>query len=316
MIAPPTFFIKNSENMYYLNTPQIPGFYVYDAGVRFDYSSNRVIRPGDELHVIFKYHGLEDKSTPGKPYRMFRVESSATYYNQRDELVGVCVQTALCPGTPPGVPDTMTENIYKGRSTPRPLSDEELQKLQTFYEAELAGETRKGAEVRYWESVNVGDEVSPIIEGPLTIMDTVSFWHGCFGAFAAGWPIRKSQLNRGLKDPSTGLPEGGVIWHFSDDCARAAGAPRAIAIGAQTQASLGHLLCNWKGDDGWVKRMNLRNRAPRLFGEAAEASGKVVKKYIDDDCETVVDLEIWIGQPGGVMYTDGTATVRLLSRKK
>ncbi len=54
----------------------------------------------------------------------------------------------------------------------RPYTDEEIAAI----EAQYAAERRRGAQTRCWEDVAVGDEVGPMVKGPLTVTDMIC-WH-------------------------------------------------------------------------------------------------------------------------------------------
>jgi acyl dehydratase len=56
----------------------------------------------------------------------------------------------------------------------RPYTDAEIDAIDEQYAAQVAA--RRGAEPRYWEDVTEGDEVGPMVKGPLTVTDMVC-WH-------------------------------------------------------------------------------------------------------------------------------------------
>jgi hypothetical protein len=66
-------------------------------------------------------------------------------------------------------------SIGKYDDTPiLPYDDAELAAIDAAYAAEPA--RRRGAEVRWWEDVEVGDDVGPLVKGPLRVTDIVC-WH-------------------------------------------------------------------------------------------------------------------------------------------
>ncbi len=46
----------------------------------------------------------------------------------------------------------------------------------------MLAETRRGAAPLYWEDVDVGDAVPPVVKGPLTITDIVAWYAATQGA--------------------------------------------------------------------------------------------------------------------------------------
>ena len=76
--------------------------------------------------------------------------------------------------------------------------------LKTWTAEEIAGDRRaamrreepRGAEPRWWEDVNEGDEVGPLTKGPLTVTDMVC-WHVGMGTGMYGVrPLRLAWRNR------------------------------------------------------------------------------------------------------------------------
>ena len=53
-----------------------------------------------------------------------------------------------------------------------PYTDEQIDEI----DAQYASQVRRGAEPRFWEDVEEGDEVGPLVKGPLTVTDMVC-WH-------------------------------------------------------------------------------------------------------------------------------------------
>ena len=63
-------------------------------------------------------------------------------------------------------------------------------------EAQYARERPRGAEPRWWEDVEEGDEVGPMVKGPLTVTDMIC-WHagmgmGLYGVQAAAARLRRT----------------------------------------------------------------------------------------------------------------------------
>ncbi len=313
MIAPPTLLMIFGLDVPRLNGPDFPGANEFQGGTSYDYSTNKVIRPGDEIRTIGKYLGYKEITDPSKPYRLFRLQSKTTCYNQRDDVVCTAIGTAIFQFTYPGDVDTMSGTLFKGREKKPHYTKEQLDMIHQWYEEELEGKHRRGAEIRYWEDVVEGEELPPVIEGPLQITDAVAGSLVGWGAFAAGWLEVKKQLGRAIIDPETGEYQHGVVWHYNDAIAQLAGLPRAQGFGVQSEASLAHLACNWMGDDGWVKRLDIQDRGVRLFGDMMYVKGKVVKKHVENG-EHVVDLQLWAETQDGILITKGTATVRLVPK--
>jgi len=63
-------------------------------------------------------------------------------------------------------------------------------------EAQYASERPRGAEPRFWEDVSEGDDVGPLVKGPLTVTDMIC-WHAGMGmGLYAVAPLRIGAKNR------------------------------------------------------------------------------------------------------------------------
>lgn len=312
IIAPPLFQAAAVNSVVFGDKPQVPGFNSFYGGT--EYVISRIIRPGDRLRVVSKYLGIEEKKDPSKPYRLFLPRGQKIIYNDRGELIGKSTGNEIWMATPPGSKKAEKKNPFEGRKKPR-YTAEQLDEIHKFYDAELAGKFRRGAEVLYWEDVLEGEDLKPLIRGPLDATDIVS-WEGVSGytmAFAWKWKAMRTDLGRCLIDPETGAPHNAIDWHYLDQMAQVAGLPFAHSVGRQNEAILATALSNWMGDDGFVKRFYAAHRVTWFHGEVITAKGKVKRKYVENN-EHLVDLDVWNELPDGKKATVGDATVKLISK--
>lgn len=148
----------------------------------------------------------------------------------------------------------------------------------------------------YWEDVKVGDEVTPL---------THIFTSATLVKFAGG---------------------GGDFnpLHYEMQFAQANVQPRPIVHGQFKRAVLVHLVTDWIGDQGRIKKFACQFRGvdlPRLMktmgepqdGETWTAKGKVTGKRVEGG-EHLVDCEIGLQNSQGQVNTPGTAIVSLPSR--
>jgi len=317
MIAPPTFTGHVTGGPFLINPPNIPGLDMFHGGTIHDYSSNKPVRAGDEIHLVCKYLGYKEKKDPGKPYRLLPLRSQVLIYNQFNELVANQISSAMVTATYPGDIKDKTNTIFAGREKKPRYTREQLDAVHRFYDEELEGKHRRGADIRYWEDTNEGEEAL-VREGPLQVTDVVAsvpYTGPVLGAFACGWAaVRQLLPGRAIVDPDTGEYQSGIAWHFSDTIARVVGLPRAHCMGIQNEAGLAHLVCNWMGDDGWVKRIEIQHRAVRLHGDMADIKGVVTKKYVEAG-EHLVDIDLKMQNQDGLIISKGNATIRLISRE-
>ncbi|MFC1995844.1 MaoC family dehydratase N-terminal domain-containing protein [Chloroflexota bacterium] len=315
IIAPPTFEFCLG---FPFDVPEIfpvGGVSLFDAGATIE--SFQVIRPGDEFTARDIYLGIKEKTRPDRRFRVFLQQNDRMYYNQRGEKVVRIIGGLLLTITPPGEENAVREQVYSKIKRPR-YTKKQLDALYRAYDEEMEGKWRQGAKIRYWEDVTVGEEIHPVVKGPLDDFDVMSY-EGCTGptyAFAVKWASIKEMMadNVVVVDPETGVYRHQIEWHHSDTIARVMGIPYALGEGQQNQAVIAHGVTNWMGDDGCVKRLAFQCCGANFFGDMNWIKGRVVRKYVTDGAH-LVDLEVLAECQDGRIHTKGIATVRLVPRE-
>ena len=82
----------------------------------------------------------------------------------------------------------------------------------------------------------------------------------------------------GFTDPNTGAQEAIIRVHDIQEAAESAGLPGAYDYGCQRCCWMGHLLTNWAGDDGFVKKMYVELRRFNVVGDTTWCKGTVTGK--------------------------------------
>lgn len=188
----------------------------------------------------------------------------------------------------------------------------DLERIREAYR----NEQRRGSEPRYWEDVVVGEEIPTIVKGPYTITTAVG-WMQAWGSYAVH--VHKVAFDYYERHPAlailnaNGVPEPPVRVHWDNDFAREVGVPRAYDFGPERISWMGHLMTNWMGDDGFLRRLNCQIRHHNLVGDTTWCHGRVTGKRIVDD-DAVVDCEIWAVNQDGALSVKGTAEVVLPRR--
>jgi len=145
----------------------------------------------------------------------------------------------------------------------------------------------------YWEDVKDGGEVTPLSK--VATQQTLVKWAGASGDF--------------------------VPLHYDDQFAAASGVGSSIVHGALKRQWLVHLMTDWIGEDGFLKKFSCQYRQmdyPRkmksltepLDGETWLCKGTVTKKYVEGG-DHLVDCNIWVENGKGEKTTLGAATVVL-----
>ncbi len=311
VIAPPVFEASLSEHASLPDPPQVPGWNSLAGGTRRRYFEP--FRPGFVMQAEDTWCGQEEKSDPSKPYRLFKQVSERSFLNQDGRVVCSIQTRNMCTATPPN-DDGSVGVDYSGRVRRR-YSADELAEIQSEYDRELAGLTHRGAEPRWWEDVEVGDELPTIAKGPYDILDAVALVAatGNGVAFASKWAQMRGDLARRPVDGETGAPHHAISWHFLDSIAQASGIPYAHVFGTHLEMMLAHPVTNWMGDDAFVRELDTQLRRVMFHGDVARAGGRVARKYREGD-EHLVELELSLVQQDGLTIAKGSAAVALPSR--
>jgi len=215
----------------------LPGVHAFHSGN--DWTFYKPVFLGDTItpECIFTGFDVKGSKFAGKIVREFQ---RANFYNQKGELVAatdlwlVRAQRATA----------REKGKYSQIELPHPWTDEELQKID---EDILAEETR-GSAPRYWEDVEVGEELKPIVKGPFGQTDMIAY---CVGAAPVQIAAHAVQLHMyhshpawGFRDPETHAWEPVYGVHYNKAAAKGAGLPYPYDVGTQRQCWLIHLLTN------------------------------------------------------------------------
>ena len=139
----------------------------------------------------------------------------------------------------------------------------------------------------FFEDVEVGAEIPPLVKGPISLTTLVKF-AAATGDFA---PV-----------------------NHDVEYARSMGMPTAIIHGPMKVGYLRQLITGWIGEDGTLKRLDLRIRRAAYPGDVLTSGGKVTKKYTQDG-ENYIECEVWVENPREKSIT-GMALMTVPSRKR
>ena len=225
----------------------LPGVHAFHSGN--DWEFYRPIYEGDTITPECYFTGFDEKASQfaGK---MVMEHQEARFYNQRKELVAK-TKLWLVRAERKAARST---GKYAQIQLPHPWTEDELKKV----EDEVLAENVRGGNVRYWEDVEVGEDLQPVVKGPLGLTDIVAF---CVGAapvqiMAHGSALRLYRRHPAwaFRDPTTMALEPIYSVHYNKSAANAAGLPYPYDVGVQRQCWHIHLFTNWMGDEGWLKR--------------------------------------------------------------
>ncbi|EFC82981.1 MaoC family dehydratase N-terminal domain-containing protein [Parafrankia sp. EUN1f] len=200
---------------------------------------------------------------------------------------------------------------------PAPYTDAQIAEI----EQAAAAETRRGALARYWEDVAVGDELGPMVKGPLTVTDIVC-WHVGMGMGLYGVvPLRLAVANRKripgfYHRDELNIPDVLQRVHWDPEYARRSGNPTTFDYGRMRETWLIHLCTDWMGDDAWLWKLRCEFRAFNYVGDTQWLRGTVTRRYLAEGDRPAVDVELTATNQRGAVTTPGSATILLPSRER
>lgn len=183
-----------------------------------------------------------------------------------------------------------------------------------------AAEQRRGAVPRYWEDVEIGEALTPVAKGPLTMTDLICrhIATGMADGYDHG-PLRYAWKSRQKIGPfftpdHLGVPQPQQRVHWDDARAQDLGLPAGYDYAIMRFAWLAHLLTNWMGDDGWIESYSADLRQFNFIGDFHIVGGTVTGKSIERDRPTI-EIALEATNQRGDVTTRGAARVLLPSRE-
>ena len=197
-----------------------------------------------------------------------------------------------------------------------PYTDEQLAEIDALLATERA--RRRGPDPRWWEDVEEGDEVGPLVKGPMRVTDMV-VWHtgmgmGLYGVKALRLAHdQRQRVPRFFRPDALNIPDVQQRVHWDQEWARAAGNPAVYDYGRMRETWLIHLCTDWMGDDAWLWKLDCEFRKFNYVGDTHWMRGRVTRKYVAEGDRPAVDLDVWGENQRGDVTTPGHATVLLPS---
>ena len=199
-----------------------------------------------------------------------------------------------------------TEERERGR---RVYADDEIQAVYDKYRNERV----RGAEARFFEDVEIGEELPPIVKGPMTVTGFIAFAQGWGGLYIRAnrlqWKLIHKHPGTGIKN-RYGIPDCPERVHWEDEFALEVGAPAAYDYGPERTSWMIHHLTDWASDDGFVRASKTQIRRHNPVGDILHISGEVTGKDIVDG-EGIVDISQRAENQDGELSVIGAAKVRL-----
>lgn len=286
--APPTFIYNVNHGSGPALAP--PGFPMPDnlallyAGAEMEFF--RPIFCGDKFIVKGQSTDIERKRSKSLG-AMLLCTGEVSYYNHRNELIAT-LRTTISRFVPP------EKHVVHINRKPRPG-------LELKSPDQLAFDRqRRGNIPRYWEDVNIGEEMTPVLEkGVLTMMEIIRF-----GLFVSGAPRR---IERRHEDIEEGFSR--------EQAQKRSGLENASDYGPQRVCWLAQFCTDWMGDDGTLKKLTCQIRHPNIMGDSNFVKGRVTGKRTTGG-EHLIDCEIWVENQSRLVTAPGSAVIALPSKNR
>jgi len=274
----------------------------------------RAVLLNDKITPQCIYIGFEGPKRSKFAERMVIDWYENRYSNQRNELVAKAKWSVIRVDKA----KAREKGKYHQIQLPHPWTEEELVKI----EEEVLAEEIRGSNTLYWEDVEVGEELKPVVKGPIGLTDEIAFICGGGAPIprlaAHGVALRSYRRHPAwaFRDPASYALEPIFAVHYNREAAKAMGLPMQYDVGFQRHCWQIHLLTNWIGDDGWLKKSYGEYRRFVYHSDVVWITGKITEKFIDKEGESCVKIQTSAVNQRGEEVMPGHAVVALPSREQ
>ena len=261
LLAPPAFLYAVDATIV---APKLPGVQWIYAGTRWRWLD--VIRVDDAFAVQAALIAIEEKA--GRRFGRWVLQKGEITYRTRGGGV-LCVAEGRVARTPRSE-RSGSSGTKKDSARPAPPPAR----------TPTAGRPARRADAtRWWESVEVGDEVGPDVRA-LELFDVYRWYVGAQGALHYGGAHADAVRYRHRHDDfainrRTGAKDSAARGHFSSDEGRRVGMDGAYDVGLHRISWCAAMLTDWIGDDGFLAELDVDVLRPNLVGDTTALSATV-----------------------------------------
>jgi acyl dehydratase len=304
LIAPPSFIFACLASIQ-VGWPGLGGFHC-ETKITF----RKHIRLGDKITCRCEFQGFDGPTeTSNFGGRRIKDYILQQYTNQDGDLIAdfICSRMRFERGEMQKRAESRPINV------PHPWTDEELVAIEN----DVLAEKPRGAEPRYWDDVQVGEEIDTITKGPLGLTDFIAFIAGGaapiprVSAHSVALKRYRKHPAWAFRDPKTHALEPVYSVHYNDYAAKLQGAQIAYDVGIQRTSWQIHSLTNWMGDTGELKAITGQYRAHVYLSDVVRLGGRIDAKEIDEAGNHIVKLTTWAYNQREQNVMPGTAVIAL-----
>ncbi|MPS67764.1 MaoC family dehydratase N-terminal domain-containing protein [Novosphingobium aerophilum] len=200
----------------------------------------------------------------------------------------------------------------EARGRVEPFTQEQLDEFYDIYDQEEI----RGATPRYFEDVNVGDKLPPMMKGPMTVTGFICYAQGWGGLYIRAnklaYKMQKAHPGLGIRNRFN-VPDCPERVHWDEAFALEVGAPGAYDYGPERCSWLTHHMTNWIGDDGFLTKSDCQIRRHNPDGDAIIITGEVTRKF-EEGGKKFVEVSQKATTHRGELSAFGTAVAELPSK--
>jgi acyl dehydratase len=299
----------------------IPNSHLLFAGDEWWFYGPR-IKPGDLIRnerIPFDY---TVKETGLGPTAFQRGDNN--YYNQDGDAIARQRSTSLRYNAHSG-----GASVNEADFNDPEWTDEELAEVEQRAFAWVQMIHDLGHKERWWDDVNVGDQLPERVFGPHSIASFTTEWRAYIVNTWGSMNLRKNDLEAlgftkemaGYEnDPdmmkinptlTDGAYYGPSRGHLFPKYARRIGMPRGYGYGASMGSWVTDYLAGWAGEHGMVVHSVSNYRGPALTGDITIQTAEVVDKSVDDEGRHLIHVKHLMLNQRGVKMCLGTAEIAL-----
>jgi hypothetical protein len=249
------------------------------------------------------------------------------YYNQRGEKIATQRSTSiryradLARELGVTQPDAGADPEWTDAQL-RDLEDRKFEYIQALHTL--------GHGKRYWDDVNVGDNLPTRVIGPHSIASFTTEWRAFIMTVWGGMRRRTdinlealgftadmagkemdAELEKINPEQTDGAYIGPSRGHLFPRWARHIGMPRAYGYGASMGAWMLDYLAGWAGEWGMVVHSTCNYRGPAFTGDITICTSTVLDKTRDGDGRDIVQVELKMSNQTGSTLATGKAEIQL-----
>lgn len=303
LLAPPSFLYAVDATIV---APKLPGVQWIYAGTRWRWWD--VTRAGDIFDVGATFTRMEEKS--GRRFGLWVLQTGEIVYRRADGGL-----LAVAEGRVARTPRRRREPRPADADRPDPAPPPE--QPSRSYDPEITAGSRRAGDPRYWEDVQVGDQLG-VAAQPLTLDRIFGWYTGAQGALHYGGAHGDAVRYRRRHDDyeinrETGAKDSAARGHFSSKEGKDVGMGGAYDVGLHRIAWAIAFVTDWMGDDAHLAEADIDVLRPNLVGDTTYFTGVVSGRWVDEHPFVSIDIE---GRnQAEVVTTRGRAIVALPSRE-